>query len=119
LTFTGQLLNDPSEGMREAPMPILPRNGLRQPGRSAVRGIAWLGGVVAWSAAAVTGAILAVFAAATVVVITVMAVVLVGLAAAALRARRSVRAPDDAGDLLEARNVGGHAWVAYGWDGRR
>jgi hypothetical protein len=22
-------------------------------------------------------------------------------------------------DLIEARHIGGHSWVAYGWDGRR
>jgi hypothetical protein len=86
--------------------------------RGPFRGIAWLGGAIAWSAAAVIGAALAVFFAATVVVILFMGGVLAALAAAALKARRTVRAPDDA-DLIEARNIGGHSWVAYGWDSRR
>jgi hypothetical protein len=45
-----------------------------------------------------------------------MASVLVAFAGLALRARRSVRSKDPT--VLEARNVGGHSWVAYGWDQR-
>jgi hypothetical protein len=82
------------------------------------RGLAWLGAAVAWAAAAAIGAVLALFFAATVVVIALMAGVLLFLAAAAVRARRTVRPPADP-DLIEARNIGGHSWVAYGWDGRR
>jgi hypothetical protein len=48
----------------------------------------------------------------------VMVAALAVLAAAALRARRTVRAPTDP-KLIEARHIGGHSWVAYGWDGRR
>ena len=81
------------------------------------RGLAWLGGAIAWAAAAI-GAVLALFFAATVVVIAVMAGALLILAAAAVRARRTVRPPADP-DLIEARHIGGHSWVAYGWDGRR
>ena len=89
-------------------------------GRSAFKGIAWFGGALAWVAAAAIGAILAVFFAATMVVIVLMASVLITLATAALRARRTVRAkaPRDP-QLIEARNIGGHSWVAYGWDGQR
>ena len=83
-----------------------------------VRGIAWIGGAIAWIAAAVTGAVLALVFAASVVVILFMGAVLVALAAAAVRARRTVRSPPDP-DLIEARHIGGHSWVAYGWDGRR
>ena len=82
------------------------------------RGIAWIGGAVAWAAAAVIGAVLAVFLTATVVVILFMAGVLAALAAAAIRARRTVQAPTGA-EVIEARHIGGHSWVAYGWDGRR
>jgi hypothetical protein len=83
-----------------------------------VRGIAWIVGAIAWIAAAVIGVVLAVVFAATVVVILVMAAALAVLAAAAIRARRTVRPPADP-ELIEARNIGGHSWVAYGWDGRR
>jgi hypothetical protein len=82
------------------------------------RGIAWIGGAIAWTAAAVIGAVLAIFFAATVMVILFMAGVLAVLAAAALRARRTVRAPTEP-ELIEARHMGGHSWVAYGWDGHR
>ncbi|HEX4095246.1 MAG TPA: hypothetical protein VHX64_00895 [Caulobacteraceae bacterium] len=83
-----------------------------------IRGIAWIAGAIAWIAAIAIGAVLAVFFAATVVVILVMAAALAALAAGALRARRTVRKPADP-DLIEARHIGGHSWVAYGWDGQR
>jgi hypothetical protein len=82
------------------------------------RGLAWLGAALAWAAAAAIGAVLALFFAATVVVIALMAGALVILAAVAVRARRTVRPPADP-DLIEAQHIGGHSWVAYGWDGRR
>ena len=89
-----------------------------RPGQSAWRGLAWFVGGIASIAAALVGAVMAVFFAATLVVIALLASALLALAAAALKARRTVRAPADPG-LIEARNVGGHSWVAYGWDGRR
>ena len=82
------------------------------------RGLAWLGAAIAWAAAAAIAAVLAIFFAATVVVIALMAGVLLFLAGAAMRARRTVRPPADP-ELIEARHIGGHSWVAYGWDGRR
>ena len=54
----------------------------------------------------------------TVVVIALMSGALMLLAVAAVRARRTVRATSDP-ELIEARHIGGHSWVAYGWDGRR
>ena len=91
---------------------------VRRPGRSAFRGLAAIGGLVAWTAAAVVGVVLTLVFAATFVVIFFMAAMVLGLAAAALRARRTARPPVDP-DLIEARHIGGHSWVAYGWDGRR
>ena len=85
-------------------------------GRGSLKGLAWLGGLLATLAAAAIGAVLALFFAATVVVITLMGAALLALAGAALRARRSMRARDP--EVIEARNVGGHSWVAYGWDRR-
>ncbi len=89
--------------------------------RSAFKGLAWLAGALATCAALTVGAILAVFAAATVVLIALMSSALLALAGLALRARRSVRNRPPAGDpdIIEARNVGGHSWVAYGWNERR
>jgi hypothetical protein len=89
-----------------------------RPGRSAWRGLAWLVGALALAGAAILGAIFVVFFTAAVVVISLMAVVVLALAGAAVRARRSVRRQRDP-NLIEARNIGGHSWVAYGWDGRR
>ena len=52
------------------------------------------------------------------VVIGLMATALLTLAAAARKARTaSARRADPT--LIEARNIGGHSWVAYGWDGER
>jgi hypothetical protein len=82
------------------------------------RGLAWFVGALAWAAAAAIGAMFALVVAATVVVISVMAFVILALAGAGVRARRTVRQAADP-NLIEARNVGGHSWVAYGWDGRR
>ena len=85
-------------------------------GRGSLKGLAWLGGALATLAAAAIGAILAVFFAATMVVITLMGAALVALAGLAARARRTARARDP--QFIEARNIGGHSWVAYGWDRR-
>jgi hypothetical protein len=84
-------------------------------GAGALKSFAWLGAGLATIAAAAVAAVLALFFAATVVVIAVMASVLVTFTGLALRAHRSVHAKSDP-TLIEARNVGGHSWVAYGWD---
>jgi len=96
-------------------MPSFSRSLVRGP----FRGVAWLGGLIAWTAAALTGAVLAVFFAATVLALLFMSGVVVALTAAALRARRAVRPARVDPDVIEARHMGGHSWVAYGWDGRR
>ena len=88
------------------------------PGRSALSGVAWIGSALAWVAAAAIAAVLTVFFAATMVVIAIMATGFLAIAAVAMRARRTVRATAANPDIIEARNVGGHSWVAYGWDGR-
>lgn len=85
---------------------------------SALRSLAVVGGAVATAAAVMVGAVLAVFFAATVAVIAVMASALLGFAGLALRARRTARARADNG-VIEARHLGGHHWVAYGWNERR
>ncbi len=83
---------------------------------SALRSLSMLGGALATAAAVAIGAVLAVFFAATVVVIAVMASVLLALAGLALRAKRARAHRDDG--VIEARNLGGHHWVAYGWNER-
>lgn len=87
---------------------------------SAFRSLAAVGAGLATIAAVVVGAILAVFAAATVAVIAVMASALLAFTALAMRARRTVRARRrrSANDVIEARHLGGHHWVAYGWNER-
>jgi cobalamin biosynthesis protein CobD/CbiB len=85
---------------------------------SALRSLAMLVGFLATTAAIVVAAILAVIAAATVAVIAVMASALLGFAGLALRARRTVQARRSDG-VIEARHLGGHHWVAYGWNESR
>lgn len=94
--------------------------GAMHGGSSAWRGLAALVGGVATAIAVSAAAVIAVVFAATLVVIGFMATALLGLAAFALRGRRpaAAKASSDPG-LIEARNVGGHSWVAYGWKERR
>jgi len=88
-------------------------------------GIAWrslatLAGAVATSIAVAVAAVIAVVFAATLVVIGFMATALLGLAAFALRGRSAAAAaPSGDPGLIEARHMGGHSWVAYGWNERR
>jgi hypothetical protein len=90
----------------------------RGPGRSVLGAVGWLFGALAWAAVAAVGAVVAITIAATMVVIALLAAAPLALSVAALRARRHVRAVSDP-DLLEARHVGGHSWVAYAADARR
>ena len=83
---------------------------------SALRSVAVLVGLLATGAAVLVGAVLAVVFAATVAVIAVMASALLGFAGLAFRARRTARTGGDG--VIEARNLGGHHWVAYGWNER-
>jgi len=86
----------------------------------AFRGLAGLVAGLATICAVIVGAILAVFAAATVTVIALMTSAVLGLAAMATRARRTVRARRhrSENDIIEARHLGGHHWVATGWNER-
>lgn len=85
---------------------------------SALRSLAAVAGALATGAAVLVGAVMAVFFAATVAVIAVMASTLLALSGLALRARRTVHARRRTSDLIEARHLGGHHWVAYGWNER-
>lgn len=92
--------------------------GRPQSPRPTFSGLAWLVGLVLSAVAALVAVILAMALAASVVVVAVMGGALLALASLAARARRTVKARSDDPMLLEARNVGGHSWVAYGWDRR-
>jgi archaellum biogenesis protein FlaJ (TadC family) len=84
-----------------------------------MRSLAAVAGMLATAAAVIVGAILAVFAAATVAVIAIMTSALLALAGLALRAgkvRAKARPREDG--VIEARHLGGHHWVAYGWNER-
>jgi hypothetical protein len=82
-----------------------------------LKGLAWIGGAFATVAAVGLAAVLALFFAATIVVIGFLAAGLVAAGSLAYRARRALRRRDDDG-VIEARHIGGHSWVAYGWDQR-
>jgi hypothetical protein len=84
---------------------------------SALRSLAMLVGLLATIAAVVVGAVLFVVFTATMAVIGVMASALLGFAGLALRARRTACDPNDG--VIEARHLGGHHWVAYGWNESR
>ncbi|HEY2051029.1 MAG TPA: hypothetical protein VGH03_16945 [Caulobacteraceae bacterium] len=84
-------------------------------GPSPLRSLALLAGAVVSLFAALVGAALAVFFAATMLVIAVMAIALIALTIAAAKVRGSARRRSLPG-LLEAQRIGGHSWVAYAWD---
>ena len=84
---------------------------------SALRSLAVLVGFIATAAAVIVGAVMAVLLGAVLAVIAVMASALLGFAGLALRARRTARARTDG--VIEARHLGGHHWVAYGWNESR
>ena len=85
---------------------------------SGFKSLAWVSGLLASVAAAVVATVMALVFTASLVVIAVMASALVAFALLASRARRALRRASSAADpqIIEARNVGGHSWVAYGWD---
>ncbi|MDO8901346.1 MAG: hypothetical protein Q7V15_08335 [Phenylobacterium sp.] len=90
-------------------------------GKLALRNLTAIGGAIAAAAAVVVGVVLAFVFAATVVVVGLMLSLLVGLAAFAVRAGRMGRRKDKAAaddGIIEARHLGGHHWVAYGWNER-
>lgn len=79
------------------------------------RGVAWLLGAVAWTGAAVVGAVFALALTAALLVLAAISSLFLSFAAAGVRAGRSLGHRRE-GAVLEARPVGGHSWVAYGWD---
>jgi hypothetical protein len=89
-----------------------------RPTTGSIAGLGWFVGLVFSTIASIVAVMLAVALAASVVVVAVMGGALLALAGVAARARRSVvKARSDSGpQIIEARHVGGHSWVAYGWD---
>jgi Flp pilus assembly protein TadB len=81
------------------------------------RRFAWMFGLVFSLAASFVAVVLAVAMAASVLVLAVMGGAVLALASFASRARRTVKVSGEpAHPIIEARHVGGHSWVAYGWD---
>ena len=94
--------------------------GLPSGFRGGFKGLAWVGGALASVAAAVIGVFLVVVFAASLAVIVVMGAGLVVFALLAARARQALRKPPAQDpQIIEAHNIGGHSWVAYGWDQQR
>jgi hypothetical protein len=86
---------------------------------SALRSLAVVVGMLATAATVIVAAVLAVVFAATLAVIAVIASALLAFAGLALRARRTAQVQARRSDgLIEARHLGGHHWVAYGWNER-
>jgi len=81
-----------------------------------IAGLLWIGGALATAAAVGVAAVLAIVFAATVVVVGVLGAVLLAIGGFAYRPRRNLRRSEPG--VIEARHVGGHSWVAYGWDQR-
>jgi Flp pilus assembly protein TadB len=84
---------------------------------SALRSLSAAGAALAMAAFVVVGVLLAVFFAATVAVLAVISSALLALTSLSLRARRTSKARTDG--VIEARHIGGHNWVATGWEERR
>ena len=85
---------------------------------AAVGGLARIGVTLAWGAVGLVGAVVAAVIAATLVAVAVVGSAALAVAALMLGARRVVRSGSTDPDLIEARHVGGHSWVASGWHGR-
>ena len=80
--------------------------------RSPWRGVTWLvGGLVALIAATI-----AVLAAVAFFVFAVVTAVVLMVRGAFRRPGRE--RPSEGPLVIDAQRVGGHSWVAYGWDGR-
>lgn len=80
------------------------------------RGLGWLAAAVAWVVAGVAGLALAAVLTTLLVIAGVVGAAVVAVTGVVPRAK-SRRAADDP-NLIEAHHVGGHSWVAYGWDGQ-
>jgi hypothetical protein len=80
--------------------------------------LAQIGGALAWAVMGLVGAVAAAVIAATLVAVAVVGSAALGVVALVLGARRAVRSGAEDPDIIEARHVGGHSWVASGWQGR-
>ena len=98
-----------------------PQSPSPQMGIPGGRSLAALAGAICTVIAAVVAtAVFAVAASSSLVVVALLGGALLFLATLAMRARRTARTrPAPGPQIIEARNVGGHSWVAYGWDRRR
>lgn len=81
------------------------------------RSLTWFLGALTGAVAATVTAVLAVAFALVLFVCVLVTALLVATNAARTKVWRRVR-PARAAEVIEAKHVGGHSWVAYGWDGR-
>ncbi len=95
----------------------LQSSGTRRVSIPGGRGLVWLLGSVCTAAAALFAIVLALALAASFVVLAVMGGGLLLLATLAMRARRNAKVSRSSDpQIIEARHIGGHSWVACGWD---
>lgn len=79
------------------------------------RAMGVVGAIVAWTVAGLAGLLIAFTVTAALVVAGLIGALVIAFARAWPH-KAPVQAAND--DVIEARNIGGHTWVAYGFDHR-
>lgn len=85
----------------------------------ASRGVSRFLAAIGSLAALVVGGALGLVFAAGLAVLALVASLLLAFTGAALAARRTATASARDPSVIEAHRIGGHSWVAYGWQDRR
>jgi hypothetical protein len=106
-----------AKGRRSNMPTVRPIGKAWSPHQSAVGGLARVGTLLGWALTGLVGAIAATVLAFAVVILAVVGSAALAVAAVVVGARRTRSAQGDS-DVIEARHVGGHSWVATGWQGR-
>ena len=81
------------------------------------RGLGVLAGALGGAVAAIVAAVVAAICALALLLLAIAAAVVLAIRATVTAASRLMRHPRSEPNVIEARHVGGHSWVAYGWDG--
>jgi hypothetical protein len=100
----------------EIPHMATARPSVWRPGRPGL--LARIAAGAAWTAASLFAAALAVVFAATLVAVGLAAGAVLAVGVLVMRLGRPAKPRPGEPDVIEAHHVGGHTWVAYGWDGR-
>ncbi len=102
-----------TEVFAASPQGPAPRRGS---GFSPARVVGSLLGGAAWAGALAIGALLAVLVAFGLILVGAISAVVLAFAMAGVKARQGRSRSAGPEGVLEARHLGGHSWVAYGWD---